>query len=136
MNINKSSLWYNLAYTGAGHNEVSSSLCMFFWQAVLGILVVAWMAVMIVIVGLFLLYPALQFLIGYSTVIAALSFIVWLVVAANVRSIVIQDEVGPDWLRKEIHGRVKIDKQPSVIVEFIKAKKSKFCPTLTFTDNK
>ena len=134
MNISKNSLWYSLAHVGSGNNEVSNSLCVFFWQVVQGILVVTFVAVMIVTIGLFLLYPALQFLIGYDIVIAALSFIVWLVVAGSVRNIVLQDKMGPDWLRKEIHGKVKIDKQPSVIVEFIKAKKNKFCPKLTFID--
>lgn len=119
------------------------SLCPYFWWVVAGIAFIAfivaaasWIIVMFV--------PAIPVLLlvlfGFISPPSDDSYLMGWVVMGFIEVVflaIIGTWYGAKklfkWIRSKRQHAVKVDKPDSLLVSYVKAKKSKFCPTVTFT---
>lgn len=133
MKINTKS-WHYRLLEGMGVN-IPRSLCPYFWKVVFMMFVIG---IVISIFGL-LFYTVgnkacmvLGLLIGINVVLAAIiKTILGLLIMATIIAIIVGALIGWDYGKAHIKMPYKED---SMVVNYIKAKKSKICPTLEFVD--
>jgi large-conductance mechanosensitive channel len=116
----------------------SRSLCIYFWQVVARFcwclfvmsLVVSPLATFIVMgTGTFESSSLLVRL--YSSVGAMISIFYIFILFAFIVFCIVE---GVKWVNSKFPREHKEPKEPSIIIEYIKAKKAKVCPMLNFTD--
>lgn len=152
MKVNKNSWHYKalknptLGVGGVYSWDISKSLCVYFWQ-VLGM----------ILVKIFALLVILPFLVGCLVVLPLTSLLGWINTG-----VIVQQDLGfialfvegvalvlasfmfgvnklKDIYKSRENGRDEealVDKEPSLLVEYIKAKKKKLCPIIEFVGEK
>ena len=130
MNINKNSFHYQLAKF-ASDGSVPNNLCAYFWLAVSGaflyfllVLVVVGIAFCIVSIGLAWWSSAFQVPAFIGGVLSAAGLFAFLMMTIEERK---TDERLASWGEDTIPA-----KEPNLVIAYLKAKKEKVCPILTF----
>ena len=163
VNISKKSWHYRVARMILDGSSPSNSLCVYFWQVLFGVLfsalVVAFLIAVVVVLGcglikilILLSYPATWPYTDSSYVEGLISAALWVIVAVYClvnsrerfnkayRDMKYRDGYLPWYfymIIKPNDAKVASTKrkEPNLLVEFIKAKKSKVCPILEFTND-
>ena len=145
MDINKKSWHYQ--FVDSVFKNVSRSLCVYFWQVVWSIIVNTTAAILSI--GVFLCMSGMGlFLLSapfFSTdpLTSILSFVLWAYLLFNMQGLLTDmlTRSNPDSVfLKEIklfnkpEKSLTKDKEPNIIIEYVKAKKEKICPNLNFVD--
>jgi len=134
--INKESWHYKLVKFGTDKEyDISNNLCIYFWQCVRGFLfgVLAIALTLLFIWGLgFALTAPFRSLLPHETIVACIFCVAYGLLFFKVAG----DSVSTDhWLAIDVFAKLKREekeRKPSIIKEYLKAKKQKICPTLTF----
>lgn len=143
MNISKNSWHYR---TIRNMNRIPSrSLCLYFWQVVLCSLFLYLIGPAILVLGGACIAGGLPLAIGGLLTHTADSDLLWnWIVMVKCWSVGVGALVGffaVVWFIVSLWGYIKsklsnvsIDKEPSVLVSYVKAKKQKVCPIIEFKD--
>lgn len=156
MKVSKNSWHYKLATscnTVVAYRltcEYPVSLCQYFWSVVGGTCLWTVMGLIGLLCAWGLLTPFATFFvaitgddygIGFLKMSAEVGSIIlpilWMVIPMMVGCGMWREgdiELCPKWMKINIRPRVKKDKQPSLIVEWVKAKKAKVCPLVEVSD--
>lgn len=157
MKISKNSWHYKMLNQGAfglfEKRYPSQSLCLYFWQVVYQIgALFLWLPFMgFLFVSVFAVGPLLlvatwflagELLTSHQAVMQILPEMLAPMVAAGMLGLVLYVFVivaffcaGLSVLPKKIRTNQAVDSKPSLVIEYVKAKKQKICPILEFTDD-
>ena len=137
MNISKNSWHYRLL----GKFDlfgVPSSLCPYFWAVVasLFIVVTAGVSVITLVISFasapLALFYSMDEIVEISKLLAgvvSLGFVEWVFVCFMF--FIWGTVVGIKYIKRKIQNQ-SVDKEPNILVEYVKAKHKKFCPKITF----
>lgn len=147
MRINTNGFTYRLMDTLYEDHRISENLCVYFWQAVLAYFIGSFMSFLVAWMGLGALFAPVQIIFWHFTGVGFIPEAHWLfppvVIFCFVYIIaaVFWVSVGVKWCITNwcITNVFKFDnmespKPDSVVIEYIKAKKNKFCPKIEFYD--
>ncbi len=134
--INKESWHYKLVKFGqTNEHEISNNLCTYFWQSVKGVLLGMFGIVIVTLIGSTFLYmlaaPFMSLLLPESI----FAFILCIFYGVIIMKVAIESISEDHWLAIDVFAKFKSkekERKPSIIKEYLKAKKQKICPTLTF----
>ncbi len=141
MKINKKSLWFQwhkifetISYKRLERGE-SVNLCVYFWQGVMYLVYIA----VVLVTALFCILHILAFLSGPYTgywgpgvtadigaILTCLLLVMMCIMGAVAYSLDMM-EVFPKWWKLG-------ESKPNVLVEYLKARKAKFCPMIELED--
>lgn len=121
MKISTDSWHYKLIDT-ISVNFPSENLCNYFWQLIFALIVSTILITVICFVTLLMLSPVLQFFIELNPVYIIIGGVVDITLLSGT-------------LIESIRERRKYsNKKPSICIEYIKAKKHKYCPKIEFVE--
>ena len=138
MKINKNKFHYQLAEFYSGWGGVSDNICNYFWQVIVGLflmLVIAAAISALIMLGLDMLISPMLLYVGLP---GGIWFNMPLFISGWMLTIVAGVWVGSIWLlgesTKALSNKLatKQAKDPSLRVEWLKAKKNKMCIKLEF----
>mgnify|MGYP000427424455 CR=1 FL=1 len=150
MKVNKNSWHYRaiteetLGVTGVGSNFVSSSLCIYFWQVVSSIVFKG-----AVLLGVLPVVLAVSVVLPLSSLVG--SMVTGNIIGGDLGLIILLAEMVATMVgllllgcgalidkyrdyRYEKFMEEPIDKEPSLVAQYIKAKKDKICPIIEFVE--
>ncbi len=157
MKISKNSWHYKMLKQGAfgcfNHYKPSNSLCLYFWQVAFQIgALFLWLPLMgFLFVSVFAVGPLLlvatwflagELLTSHEAMMQILPEMLAPLIAAGVIGLILYAAAivafscaGLSILSKKIRANQVVDSKPSLVIEYVKAKKQKICPILEFTDD-
>lgn len=145
MNISKKSWHYKLVRSTL-YGKTSHSLCIYFWQVIISMIVVAGLAAVLLCVGVGVLAVIVALLAAIASPILVWAFhITWIpkeLVGAGcgLWGLGLGFAIGMAFvwfMKKKVQPKLKaMDEQPNLLVEYLKAKKQKVCPQITFIGEK
>lgn len=134
MVINKNSWHYKLVEFGANSRfDISDNLCTYFWQLVRGFLLsivaLAFVCLLICAICFMLAAPFIS-LIMFEAVFVSIGWII----SGYIIKFAFHDTISENhYLMIDVFAKLKPkERKPSIITEYLKAKKQKICPTITF----
>jgi len=134
--INKKGWHYNLVKFGTDKEyDISNNLCIYFWQCVRGFLLAVLAAVMVVAAVGGLIFTLSAPFMSLLTGEAIVAFILCVMYGVFFYKVTIENISTEHWLATDVFAKFRSkekERKPSIIKEYLKAKKQKICPTLTF----
>lgn len=103
-----------------------TTLCPYFWLTVRSLLSIGMYLALLVALFIILIAAPVAFY-WYPSALGGAGLIIWGVAAVMYLLTVFPKQVA-EWLNKKYPGETTIEKKPNILVEYIKAKKAKFCP--------
>jgi len=136
MVINKNSWHYKLVEFGVNSKyDISNNLCVYFWQSVRGFLLsIVALALVCLLVCAICFMLAAPFM-PLMVVEALFALIAWIILGFVIRSLFLETISKDHCLMIDVFAKLKSKEKegkPNIVKEYLKAKKQKICPTLTF----
>lgn len=136
MEISKSSWHYRLINSTIG--KPSNSLCLYFWSLIISLLMRILVAFIFVTWVLMMLITISPILIGYNDeylflyILGILPWVVTLLILGDYLHEKFPQVREKHFLKK--NRREQLEKEPHIVVEYVKAIKNKVCPILDFKE--
>lgn len=136
--INKNSWHYKVVNFGCtSNNDISNNLCTYFWQFVRGCGIGCALLLGVILFIVFASFVIGSLFVPLDVSEAVVAMIIWIVIALSFKDVIIHHFGSDHWLKRDVFKNLKskdgqTNRKPSIIKEYLKAKKQKICPIIEF----